>query len=48
MLFLKKPTVGADKKAKKEKAEFMQQVSEKDAQMRDHIHKLLHEAESLE
>lgn len=48
MLFLKVPTVGDEKKAKKEKAEFMQQCSEKDLKVRDHIHKLLHEAESLE
>ena len=48
MLFMKVPTVGDDKKAKKEKEQFMQQVSANDLQVRDHIHKLLHEAESLE
>ena len=48
MLFLKVPTVGDEKKSKKEKAEFMQQCSEQDLKVRDHIFKLLHEAESLE
>lgn len=48
MLFLKAPTVSGEKQAKKEKVEFMQQCSASDLKLRDHIHKLLYEAESLE
>ena len=48
MLFMKAPTVSDEKKAKKEKVEFMTQCNESDLKVRDHIHKLLYEAESLE
>ena len=48
MLFLKAPQVTDDKQAKKDKDKFMTQCTPEDKQMREHIQKLLHEAESLE
>ena len=47
MLFIKSPPSFDEKKVRQEKARIMHNVTDKEKQLRDHIQKLLQEAETL-